>query len=216
MSRQPSGRRHCHGSGKAGPHLAAPLQLLAHVLGDLMQGHVACSWGVLGLHSRGGMAVLPAVHTSSQPPRPAVLPQEAQVGGSPGPSFMTCTSFSQARRVSSPWVSSSANCAASLASATGQGGECMGRNFQARAGMRCMWALSSMQCTGSCQAKSSSPAATAQRSARQAASGTPLPCWQPGRRPSPMDSAMSYRRQMSRMSSVQGGRHQQASARALV
>lgn len=35
----------------------------------------------------------------------------------PGPSFMTCTSFSQARRVSSPWVSSSANCAASLASA---------------------------------------------------------------------------------------------------
>jgi hypothetical protein len=45
------------------------------------------------------------------------------VGNAPGPSFMTCTSFSQARLVSSPWVASSANWAASLASGDGmQGG----------------------------------------------------------------------------------------------
>src|SRR2546430_12374230 len=35
----------------------------------------------------------------------------------PGPSIMTCTSFAQARAVSSPSVSSSANCARSFASA---------------------------------------------------------------------------------------------------
>ena len=39
------------------------------------------------------------------------------IGTWPGPSFITCTSCSQAIRVSSPWVFSSANCASSLASA---------------------------------------------------------------------------------------------------
>ncbi len=38
------------------------------------------------------------------------------IGTWPGPSFITCTSKSQARVVSSPCVFSSANCAASLAS----------------------------------------------------------------------------------------------------
>ena len=42
-------------------------------------------------------------------------------GTCPGPSTITCTSFSQARCVSSPRVSSSANCAASLASAVAPG-----------------------------------------------------------------------------------------------
>ena len=39
------------------------------------------------------------------------------IGTCPGPSFITCTSCSQAMRVSSPWVRNSANCASSLASA---------------------------------------------------------------------------------------------------
>ena len=39
------------------------------------------------------------------------------IGTWPGPSFMTCTPFAQARSVSSPCTSSSPNCASSLASA---------------------------------------------------------------------------------------------------
>ena len=43
------------------------------------------------------------------------------IGTCPGPSFITWTSCSQAMRVSSPCVFSSANCASSLASAIDPG-----------------------------------------------------------------------------------------------
>ena len=43
------------------------------------------------------------------------------MGTWPGPSFITCTSYSHAIRVSSPCVLSSANCASSFASAIDPG-----------------------------------------------------------------------------------------------
>lgn len=171
----------------APPHLVAPLQLLLHVLRDLVQRHVACirrgarilvflaraachlakradprralatpnryapqaegCWTGAACWRQRRLAGHPQQGPTGHPTlsrhcwaveelrgewcrrQPSVAhgrlltpPAPPPPGRSPGPSFMTCTSFSQARRVSSPCVCSSANCAASLASAGGGGG----------------------------------------------------------------------------------------------
>lgn len=151
------------GSERVEGRLAAPVELVAHVLGDLVHGHVA---GALVHHLHPHHQ-----HSSASDVQSAVSMPVARTL-----LLLTCTSFSQARRVSSPWIMSSENWASSFASLTPTHSQPATQRTHVR------------EEVGRCGGSRGGRVLQVWRGGGSATTHL----MEPGRRPSPIESEMSY------------------------